>query len=218
MNSPVSRRVSDAELADLCHRAASADEEAVQQLLLHYHARLLGFCRRKVGVDWQGKIDPEDLLQEGYIKVFATIKDFQPDGEDSFYRWATRILDHTFIDHVRALRRQKRDIMRETASGQANSARRNSLLDRVLRDSMTPSRIIRRDDALAALMACIAKLPEVYRVVVKRHFLEEQTYKTIAAELDRSEDAVRRLAHRAVEQLARCMGSASQYFSMHGTV
>ena len=38
--------------------------------------------------------------------AFKAIGGFASDGPDSFYRWATRILDHTFIDHVRALRRR----------------------------------------------------------------------------------------------------------------
>jgi RNA polymerase sigma factor (sigma-70 family) len=90
------------------------------------------------------------------------------------------------------------------------------LLDHVLRDSLTPSRVMRREDAVAAMMACIARLPEDYRQVIQRMYLEEKPLKEIAADMGRSEDALRRLAGRAVEQLGRCMGRASRYLSLGG--
>jgi RNA polymerase sigma-70 factor, ECF subfamily len=201
----------------MCQQAAGGDEMALEQLLWLHQARLLGFLRRKVGVDWQGKIEAEDVLQEGYVEICAAMKKFTWTGEDSFYRWATRILDRTFIDRVRSLRRKKRDVIRETSAGEiGGESRRHSLLQQVLRDTATPSRIMRREDAIAAMTACIAKLPEDYRIVVQRLYLDEESLKTIAADLGRTEDAVRRLAGRAVEQLHECMGRATRYLSMRG--
>jgi RNA polymerase sigma-70 factor, ECF subfamily len=199
-------------MASLAGAAATGDEAALERLLWHHHGRLLGFIRRKVGVDWQGKIEPEDVLQEAYVKIFLAVADFTYAGEDSFYRWATRILDHTFIDHVRHLRRAKRDATREVRAG--SDSRHGVLLDEVLRESLTPSRLMRREDAVAAMMACIAKLPPDYREVVRRLHLDEESLDVVAAEMGRSEDAVRRLAGRAIEQLGRCLGHASAYLSL----
>jgi len=179
--------------------------EAVEKLLALHHHRLMGYARRKVGVDWSGKIDAEDVLQEAYVGVFADIGAFKPQGEDSFYRWATRIIDHRFIDHVRRMRRKKRDTAREIARA-AGSNSRDSLLDRCLADTTTPYRIARRGDAVAAMMVCIAQLPEHYRVVVERLYLNEEPIAKIAADLERTEDAVRRMAGRAVDQLRGGLG------------
>jgi RNA polymerase sigma-70 factor, ECF subfamily len=217
MESPVPSPsgASDAEaLRALCQRACAGDVDAAEQLLIHHHGRLCGFVRRKLGVDWQGKLDAEDILQDGYVRIFASISQFHYAGEDSFYQWASRVVDHAFIDAVRGLRRKKRDVARETSAGRDGDERRQSLLDQVLRDSITPSRIMRREDALAAMMACIARLPEDYRTVIQRHHLEEIPLKQVATELGRSEDAVRRLAGRAVQQLNECLGNASRYLSM----
>lgn len=199
-----------------CARAVAADQSALEKLLWAHHARLLGFARRKIGVDWRGKIDPEDILQETYIDIFNTIGDFAYRGEDSFYRWATRILDHRFIDHVRHWRRGKRDVSRELRPAGSASSPHQSLLERCLPNVGTPSMALRREDAVGALMACLAHLPDDYRLAIQRLYLEEQPLAAVAAELDRTEDAVRRLAGRALERLTRCLGRASRYLSTHG--
>jgi RNA polymerase sigma-70 factor (ECF subfamily) len=199
-----------------CAQAVAGEQSALEKLLWAHHARLLGFARRKIGVDWQGKIDPEDILQEAYIDIFSTIGDFSYRGEDSFYRWATRIVDHRFIDHARRWRRRKRDVSREVRAAGSAGSPHQSLLERCLRDTGTPSVTLRQEDALSALMACLARLPDDYRLVVQRLYLQQEPLSAVAAELNRSEDAVRRLAGRALERLARCLGRASRYLSTHG--
>src|SRR5439155_15695592 len=82
-------------------------------LLVLHHPRFLAFATRKIGVDWRGKIEPEDVLQEAYAAACSTIGKFEYRGEDSFFQWVARIIDQRFIDRVRGLRRAKRDATRE---------------------------------------------------------------------------------------------------------
>ncbi len=208
-----SHPVDVAALEAICRQAAAGDEEAVQRLLCIHHDRLEGFARRKVGVDWQGKIDPEDVLQEAYIDVVNGVGEFAWRGEDSFYHWATRIIEHRFIDQVRRLRRKKRDVAREVTTNRAQGSRHESLLERCLPETGTPSRVMRRQDAVSALMGCMARLPEHYRVVVQRVYLDEAPIADVATEMGKTEDAIRRLAGRAVESLKEGMGRASHYLS-----
>lgn len=190
---------------------ASGDLDAAERLLWLHHRRLMARARRKVGVDWQGKIDPEDLLQEAYIDILRQIDGFQATDGEAFYRWAAHIVDHKFIDQVRRLRRRKRDVSREV--GRPGGAGRMSLLSQLLPDDTTPSRILRHQDATGAMMSCIARLSEEHREVITRHYLWEQSFASIAADLGKSEDAVRRLGSRAIERLRACMGRASDYLS-----
>lgn len=208
--------LSPAELESLCRLAASGDEDAVTRLLCHHHHRLLGFTIRKIGVDWQGKIDPEDVLQEAYISVVESIHTFTWQGEDSFYHWVARIIDHRFLDQVRALRRKKRDAAREVALDASRASRHGAMLDRLMPDLSTASRVMRREDAIAAMLTCMAKLPEDYRQALQRIYLNEEPIKDVARDMNRTEDALRRLAGRAVERLAACMGHASRYLSGAG--
>lgn len=199
-----------------CREAAGGDHGALEKLLWSYHERLLSFTRRKIGPDWHGKIDPEDILQEAYIEVFTKIADFAYRGEDSFYHWASWIINHRFIDQVRHWRRQKRDPARELTPPGRQASSYDTLLERCRAEVTTPSVALRRSDARNALMTCIAKLPDDYRTVVRRLYLNQEPLAAIATDLDRSEDAVRRLGSRALQRLTRCLGRASRYLSSRG--
>lgn len=211
MDNPPRPALTSVEVENLCHRAIGGDAAALERLLWEFHPRLLSFARRRVGVDWQGRIDPEDILQEAYVRIFADIAGFQPAGEDSFLHWALRIVDHRFIDQVRRLRAQKRDVLRESAPVAEQQSRYGGFLSRCFPDLNTPSLAMSREDAQRAIVTCLARLPEHYREVVQRLYLEEEPLAKIAADMQRSEDAVRRMASRALEHLETCLGRASEF-------
>jgi len=192
--------------------AAAGDLEALEALFGAMHDRFLGLARRKVGVDWQGKIDPDDILQEAYIAAFGGIDKFEPDGEGAFYRWVAAIVDHRFIDAVRKLRRLKRDITRQQRMP-SRISRHESLVRQLGDRHGRPSKVVRRQDAIGTLMACIAQLPEDQRIAVQRIHLDEAPVAEVAKELGRTEDATRRLAGRGLERLEKLMGRRSRYLS-----
>lgn len=200
------------EIEKLCRAAADGDAQALERLLWRCHERLLSCARRKVGVDWHGKIDAEDVLQEAYVEAFRSIAGFEPRGDDAFYRWMVRIVEHRFLDHVRRWRRKKRDAARE-AQPRASRDRATALAG-LLATLTTPSVALRREDAVAALMSCIARLPDDYRLAIHRLYLLQDPLSAVAADWGRTDDAVRRLASRAVEKLQQCMGRASKYLSL----
>lgn len=206
--------VSPTTLATWCRLASGGDHDAVQKLLWAHQARLGGYVRRKIGPDWKSRIDPDDLLQEAYIDIFDGIATFEYRDEDSFYYWATRIIDHRFIDQIRRLRRKKRDALREV-SGPAAASKHESFLNNYLADSATPSKHLRHAEAVSAMLACVAALPPDYREVVRRYCLGGESLAKVAADMGRSEDAVRRLSSRAVAQLREAMRRASRFFSRH---
>lgn len=198
-----------------CHAAATGDTEAFANLLRAYQSRFMGVIRRKIGVDWRGKIDPEDLYQTAVADAAEAMAGFTYQDEDSFYRWVVRIIDHRFIDQVRRLRRQSRDVDREVATGAMTESTFGHLLEQVMRDSMTASRIMRRHEALDAMSDAVSALPADQREVVERRYLRQESWGVTAAGMHRSEDAVRRLASRAVQRLAEVLGRRSRYLSGH---
>jgi RNA polymerase sigma factor (sigma-70 family) len=76
----------------------------------------------------------------------------------------------------------------------------------------TASHIVDYEEAVAALMSCIARLPEHYQVVIRRYYLDQESLDSIAKDMQRSVDATRRLASRALKKLAECLGRASHFF------
>ena len=193
-----------------CDSAVAGNTESLERLLAHYHIRFLSHTRRKVGADWAGRLEAEDILQEAYADAFATIRSFTYRGDESFYNWIVRIIDHRFVDQLRHAKRKKRGADRQVRL-QGPHSTWNSLLDQCFADPNSPSLAMRREDAAAALIRCVACLPPDYREAVQRVFLNEEPLATVAADLGKSEDALRRLAGRALERLRDCLGRASRY-------
>ena len=161
----------------------------------------------------RGKIDAEDILQEAYADIFAGITSFSPAGQDAFYHWAVQIINNRFIDHVRFLRRKKRDATREIGQAAAANSMYQSILDQCAGSCERPSMALRREDAQRAIMTGLCRLPADYREAVQALFLRQEPLAEVAAKLGRSEDAERRLAGRALEQLRDHLGRASLYLS-----
>ncbi|MGQ0626998.1 MAG: RNA polymerase sigma factor [Phycisphaerales bacterium] len=194
----------------LCAAAAMGDTQALQRLLVMHHVRLLRCVERRIGVDWRGRIDAEDVLQEAYGSACATIAKFVYLGEDSFYQWVSRIADQRFIDRVRSARRKKRDSARDVGQV-ALGSRFAPLVELLSSPDPRVSRVVRSREAAAAVMAALATLPEDYRQVVGRLYLERASVRVVATELGRTEDAVRRLAGRALERLREELGGQSRW-------
>ena len=69
------------------------DSQAQRILYEKYAAGLLGVCMRFTG----NRPEAEDILQEGFVKVFLNIKDFE--GRSSLIGWMRRIVINTAITH-----------------------------------------------------------------------------------------------------------------------
>lgn len=74
--------------------AGSIKHDAVSQEALYnrYSPKMLGVCYRFA----KNREDAEDMLQEGFIKVFTQIHQFRSDG--SLEGWIRRIVLHTCIN------------------------------------------------------------------------------------------------------------------------
>jgi RNA polymerase sigma-70 factor (ECF subfamily) len=60
-----------------------------------YNAKMLGVCYRFA----KNKIDAEDMLQEGFIKIFTQIHQYRNDG--SLEGWIRRIIVHHCINYLK---------------------------------------------------------------------------------------------------------------------
>ncbi len=201
------------EIRPLCEKAATGDNAALDRLIRLHHARFLGFARKKIGPDWRGKLDAEDLLQDALLEIAGRIPGFVFQGDDSFYRWATTIIDHKFIDAVRALRRQKRDVLRERVMSQGDCSSAGGIAGRITANTRAASAVTRRRDAAGAVESAVRRLPSEYREIVQRVHFNGQSFNRVAAELGKSEDAVRRAGGRALAKLNDMLGSCARWLS-----
>jgi RNA polymerase sigma-70 factor (ECF subfamily) len=181
--------------------AQRGDRLALAKLLARCHPQLRTWATARIAPDLKAKIDPDDVLQEVYIDVARQIDRFEDRGPGSFIAWARAILSQRLIDARRAAQCQARDIGREVSIKLGDADSCGSLLDQVYADSGTPSRIIRRQEALQALLASLPNLSESHRQVIKLRFLDGLSVADAAAQLGKSEDAIVALTKRALAAL-----------------
>jgi RNA polymerase sigma-70 factor (ECF subfamily) len=86
-----------------------------------------------------------------------------------------------------------------------------NLLDHLYADSATPSRVVRREEALSTLLASLSDLSEAHRMVIRLRFLEGLNVAEVAARLGKSEAAVIALTKRALEALRRTMDGRGEF-------
>lgn len=135
-----------------------------QELLYQYFApRMFGICLRYAH-DYP---TAEDLLQEGFVKVFNKLHMFRYEG--SFEGWMKRIFVNTAIEHYRKASSRKFFVEIEHAS---NLSVNNQALDNL---------------ATNDLLQLVQKLPHGYRTVFNLYAIEGYNHKEIGQMLGISE-------------------------------
>ena len=116
----------------------------------------------------------EEMLQEGFIKVFDKLEGF--DYKGSFEGWMRRIVANTAIDQ---LRKSKKDPMLTDNDEDFKLGAENPIVEREEVEALE----IRAEIAMDA----IQELSPAYRTVFNLYVMEEYTHKEIAEILGISE-------------------------------
>src|SRR3982750_2116147 len=155
-------------------------EEAILQGCLHKHPvaqkelynrfspKMLAVCYRF----GHNREDAEDMLQEGFIKVFSQIHTFRNQG--AFEGWVRRIIVHTCINNLKKNKKfnESVDIIHATSLH--------------VREETVPSIVQAKQ-----VVECIRLLPIGYRTVLNLYAIEGYSHKEIAEMLDIEESTSR---------------------------
>ncbi|UCD75989.1 MAG: sigma-70 family RNA polymerase sigma factor [Phycisphaerales bacterium] len=192
--------------------AREGDPLAVSKLLTKYCPVLRAHLETRMDPQLRARCEPEDILQQAYLAAFRSIGGFEDRGPNSFLNWMLTIVDHKLADARRALHQKMRDVAREQpAQAVTTSQSCINLLDQLYAHSNTPSRVIRQDEAVGAVLACIPGLPDIHRRVIEMRFLEGRSVGDVARELGKSETAVKKLTARALAELRNLMDGLGEF-------
>lgn len=192
--------------------AGKGDPLAVSKLLTKYCPVLRAHLETRMDPQLRARCEPEDILQQAYLAAFRSIGTFEDRGPNSFLNWVLTIVDNKLANARRALHQKMRDVVREQPAQLVTASQSCiNLLDQVYAHSRTPSRVIRQDEAVGALLASIPRLPETYRRVIEMRFLEGRSVADVARELGKSETAVKKLTARALAQLRNLMDGLGEF-------
>ncbi|GAA4322041.1 sigma-70 family RNA polymerase sigma factor [Flaviaesturariibacter amylovorans] len=151
---------------------------AQKELYFRFSSKMLGVCYRYA----HNREDAEDMLQEGFIKVFSQIRSFESRG--SLEGWVRRIMVHTCIN---ILKKNKKF---------------NESVDLIHATSLQV-----REDSIPSIMQAkevvesIRLLPIGYRTVLNLYAIEGFSHREISEMLDIEESTSRSQYTRAKSML-----------------
>ena len=172
--------VPDQEILEGCK---SGERKAFGLLYKKYASTMLAICMRYC----KHREEAEDILHEGFIKVFSNIGKFR--GEGSFEGWIKRIMINTSLSHYHA--NLKKYFQSEVE--EIEDLREEDPDDGVY--SNAPSR--------SELLSLIQALPDGYRFVFNMYVFEDFSHKEIAQELGISVNTSKSQLAKARRQLQK---------------
>ncbi len=87
---------------DLVRRCLKGEDAAWESLLKIHTRKIYNLCYRFTG----NTTDAEDLTQEIFIKVFESLRSFDP-AQSQFPTWLSRVARNHLVDHYRRTRRDR---------------------------------------------------------------------------------------------------------------
>ncbi len=175
---------------DLFRRAAAGDGRALASVIARYQERLLARIRLMMGPEARASVESGDVLQDVFSEAIRGLRAGDLRDERAFLRWVSAIARHHIVDEVRRRREQSLEALSSgLVAGELPIAARLSA-----------------DEAGQRLAEAIEELEPARRLVVELRALEGWTWARVAQELGRSEEAVRKLYHRALLALGQRLG------------
>ena len=177
----------------LLQLARKGDRAALESLFRQFQDRLLGFIRSRIAPGYAARLDPEDILQETFVRAFQSIHSFRGEDLEGFRRWVTGVANKAVLRAREKLCQHRTLEIQDLAA--ANEA--------------SPSRAIRRRERLDRLQKAIDSLAGDYRQVIFLTRIEGLTLQQTADKMGRSAEAVRKLFWRALQQLRSTLSNTA---------
>ena len=165
---------------DLISRCLKNDPRAHEDFYKRFAPRMYGVCMRFA----KNQMEADDLLQEGFIKVFTNLSSFRNEG--SLEGWVRRTVVNTAINLYKKNIKHLKDIDIEQAEF-VQFSEPNSL-DKI---------------SVEELLGLVRELPTGYRVVFNLNVIEGYSHKEISQLLEISENTSKSQLSRARQALQK---------------
>ncbi len=151
------------ELNSIIQKAVKGDEKAQETLFKNFYSIMMNICYRYS--DHQN--EATDLLQEGYIKIFQNIHQYNFDG--SFEGWMKRIMVNSAIDYLRKNKKHQGISIDDVNDISLNKFNYNDAIGNL---------------TSGELMSLLNKLPPMSRTVFNMFVFDGYTHAEIAKTLN----------------------------------
>lgn len=146
---------------DLLEQCKQGDHAAQEKLYRFFAPTMLGICLRYA----KNYHEAEDVMQEGFIKVFSNIARFR--GEGSFEGWIKRIMVNTSLNQYYKNKR--------TQSDKSFDDIREKDIENIHEDEVKEYRFSQKE-----MLDAIHQLPDGYRQIFNMYVFEKYKHREIA--------------------------------------
>lgn len=158
----------------LIKKCASGNSLAQKAFYDKFAGKMMGVCLRYTN----GYEEAQDVLQDGFIKIFNHLPDYQQKG--SLEGWVRRIIVNTALDHYRKNKKYIKDVSVDD-------------VDYMLEKKEFIVESLQAED----LLKIIHQLPAGYKMVFNLFAIEGYSHKEIAQQLDITESTSKSQYSRA---------------------
>ena len=167
---------------ELVEHCRQKDKSAQKQLYELYAGTLFALCIRYSG----NREAAEDILHDGFLRIFTSFDKFDYRGEGSLKAWLSRVMVNEALGYLR----------------KRNQLAQQEVLMEQLPDTEEDDEGV-GDIPQAELMKMIAGLPDGYRTVFNLYVFEDKSHKEIAQMLGITEHTSSSQFYRAKTLLAK---------------
>jgi RNA polymerase sigma factor (sigma-70 family) len=158
----------------LANKCIDGDQRAQRKLFELYAPKMMGVCLRYM----KDHAQAEDVLQDGFVKVFTKLDKFSGDG--SLEGWVRRIMVNTALDHLRKSNKFQANVSMDDVGYKVES------------DADVLASLIEED-----LLKLIQEMPTGYKTVFNMFAIEGYSHKEIGERLGVSENTSKSQYSRA---------------------
>ena len=184
--------------------AQAGSKEALGEALEACRAYLLHVANQEIAPHLQRKGGASDLVQQTFLDAQRDFAAFRGDSDAEFRAWLREVLRCNLSHFARQYRARKRQAGLEVPLVPPGTA--STVDPPISAATLTPSGNLMAKEANQAVEQALAQLPDDYRQVLALRYDEDLTFEEIAARMQRTPNAVRKLCARAIERLQGDLG------------
>lgn len=158
----------ETELIESCKKA---DVSAMKVIYEKYYRIMFGICLRYV----RNKADAEDLVQDGFMKIFKDIGTFQ--GRGSFEGWMKKVMINSSLSY---LRKPRKEIETENFADFSDADYPNDEASEIT----VKDQIMATDFSREELIETIQTLPMGYQQVLNLYVIDDYKHQEISEMLN----------------------------------
>ena len=199
--------IPDEQIAEL---ARDNDADAQEYLLNKYK----NFVRAKARSYFLIGADREDIVQEGMIGLYKSIRDFKSSKLTSFRAFAELCITRQIITAIKTATRQKHRPLNSYVS--LNKPVYDEESDRTLIDVLSSGKVSNPEDIFigkedfSTIESKMTKMLSPLEMKVLQKYIEGKSYQEISAELNRSVKSVDNALQRVKNKLEKLIAAEAQ--------